>query len=105
MTGPSSYGPFEVEFTRAQLRRIQELSARAVALGIGGAFAADLRAISERMRVSPRDWGDPIYTHPALQLIVYRGLHDRIAVTYGVHDRLPLVFVRDVRPILDHPLA
>jgi hypothetical protein len=105
MTAPSSYGPFEVEFSRAQLRRIQELSSRAVALGIGREFAADLRVMTERMRVAPRDWGDPMYTHLALQLIVYRGLHARIAVTYGVHDRLPLVFVRDFRPILDHPLA
>jgi hypothetical protein len=105
VTPPSSWGPFDVEFSTNQQHELQRLDNKARATGYGRQFANELRAILEKLRQSPRDWGDPLFPLNALRLIVYRGIHARISVTYGVHDRLPIVFIRDFKPVLDHPLA
>lgn len=105
MIPPSSWGPFKVEFSGNQKEILRQLARRASEAGYAPQFASELNAIREKLERSPRDWGDPLFPLHALQLMVYRGVHARLAVTYGVHDRLPIVFIRDFKPILDHPLA
>jgi hypothetical protein len=105
MIPPSSWGPFKIDYSTNQAEFIQRLVNKALALGYGQQFATELRAITDKLERTPRDWGDPLFPLHALQLMVYRGIHARLAITYGVHDRLPIVFIRDFKPILDHPLA
>jgi hypothetical protein len=102
---PSSYGPFDIELSTAQREKIARLNRRAIGMGLGPAFVDDLRSIFERLQKSPREWGDPLFHFKELKMIMYRGIHAKISVTYGVHDRLPLVFVSRIDLILNHPLA
>lgn len=102
---PSSYGPFEIELSQVQREHIEDLIRKSIASGIGPAFRADLLHVFERLRESPREWGDPLLSLKKMKMIMYRGIHAKIAVTYGVHDRLPLVFVSTIDLILNHPLA
>jgi hypothetical protein len=102
---PSAYGPFEVSLTQIQRDHLKRLMRKARALGLGASFIADFRAIVEKLEKSPGEWGDPLHFLPTLQMSMYRGLHAKIVVTYGVHDRLPIVFVRQIDLVLDHPLA
>jgi hypothetical protein len=105
MIPPSSWGPFKVEFSGNQKELVRRLIGKAHVAGYSLQFASELKAIRKKLEHSPRDWGDPLFPLHALQMIVYRGIHERIPVTNGVHDRLPIVFIRDFEPILDHPLA
>jgi hypothetical protein len=102
---PSSYGPFDVFLTQNQREQLALWQRTAIPLGIGANFRADWSAIMEKLATSPREWGDPLYSLHHLQLLMYRGIHARIAVSYVVHDRLPTVFVSGIKPILNHPLA
>ncbi len=105
MNWPEPSGPFEVEFSATERARLRQLGERAVQLGIGPRFVEEVRVILEKLAFSPREWGDPLYPYRALRLTMFRGIHSHLAVTFAVHDRLPIVFVRDIKPILGHPLA
>jgi hypothetical protein len=102
---PSSYGPFQLELTANQRLRIRQLIDLARSAGIGPSFIADLTAIVANLIDRPRDWGDPLHGLRSLDLTMFRGIHAKIAVTFAVHDRLPIVFLREITPILDHPLG
>jgi hypothetical protein len=102
---PSSYGPFEVSLTQIQRDQVKRLQRKARELGLGESFIADFRAIVEKLEKSPREWGDPLHFLPTVQMSVYRGIYAKIAVAYGVHARLPIVFVRQIDLVLGHPLA
>jgi hypothetical protein len=102
---PSSYGPFQLELTANQRTRIRQLINQARSAGIGPSFIADLTAIVANLIDRPRDWGDPLHDLHSLDLTMFRGIHAKIAVTFAIHNRLPIVFLREIIPILDHPLA
>lgn len=74
-------------------------------LGIGAAFAATLGATFAALRTRPRTWGDPFLRLDRAELTVYHRVIDRMCVVYAVHDNDRDVFIRDIVPVLDHPLA
>lgn len=93
-----------IVMTRAgeQIRSLFEAADR---LGLRVDLAASLGEIDRKLQSEPRSWGDPVRTLPTLDLTLYRGLHAKIQVIYSVHQTQPVVFVRDVTPVLGHPLA
>jgi hypothetical protein len=70
--------------------------------GMGGDFLRALAKINARLRKAPREFGESLYRLPALKLVVYQAIIDRVVATYGVHDELPIVFVHVVN-LLSNP--
>ena len=93
-----------IVMTRAgdQVRLLFEAADR---LGIRADLKAALDDINRRLQADPREWGDPVQELATLDLTLYRGLHAKLQVIYAVHKAQPIVFVRDVEPILNHRLA
>src|SRR5262245_12413785 len=102
---PSSYGPFDVSLSQNLRDEIDGMRQAAESMGIGERFLVDLAEVIDFLERSPREWGDPLNNLPAMKLKMYRGIHAKLSVTYGVHERIPIVFVSKVKPILNHPLA
>ena len=76
---------------------IKELHQRMAHQGKGQRFLDSLRAIHNRLRQDPTNFGKPLYRLPALKLLVYHVVVSRIAVHYGVHEEKPLVFLKGVQ--------
>jgi len=85
-------------------RQLNELVARARTLGVSKRLAACLRIIQEELQSRPLEWGEPAFHIRSLGLISCVGFNDRIRVSYGVHEREPIVFVNIVEAQLGHPL-
>ena len=68
----------------------------AVASGRGWRFLSALVKINEQLRHQPVSFGDPLYRLPALRLQVFQCAIAPLVVQYGVHEELPLVFIRKV---------
>ncbi len=97
-------GPYRVSFQRAARERIQRCALAAIQLGIAGDYAAVLRTMLDRLAKSPLAWGDPRRRLKAAKLVVRVRLHERLLVEYAVHEEQRVVFVRDCKPVLGHPL-
>jgi hypothetical protein len=69
---------------------------QAVQAGRGQKYLASLRTIYDRLQNDPKNFGETLFRHPALKLIVLKAVVAPIAVIYGVHEDQPLVFVRTV---------
>jgi hypothetical protein len=65
--------------------------------GLGAAFLEKLRIVNDRLRNDPHGFGEALYRLPALKLQIYQGVVIPLVVTFGIHDELPLVFVRVVK--------
>jgi hypothetical protein len=78
---------------------LKQFHAELMPKGEGEDYLQVLARIDERLRSSPREFGEPVYRLPALSLQVYQAVLRPVAITYGVHDKLPIVFVR-VAPLL-----
>lgn len=65
----------------------------------GGEFIAALQLLNERLQIDPLSFGEPLYQLPNLKLLVCIQIVRPIAMDYGVHQELPLVFLKDVRLI------
>jgi hypothetical protein len=96
--------PYKVEFLRSTMTRIRQCSREVVRLGIGREYARTLKTILHKLSTTPSTWGDPLRHFKSAELLVYRRVLDRILVEYGVHDAQRIVFVKDCRPVLGHPL-
>ena len=70
---------------------------QAVQAGRGQQYLASLRAIYDRLQNDPKNFGETLFHHPALKLIVLKAVVAPIAVIYGVHEVQRLVFFRTVR--------
>lgn len=60
-------------------------------------FLAALRTIYERLQKDPMQFGEPLYTLPAMKLLVYQVVVGPVVVDYAVHQGKPLVFLRGVK--------
>lgn len=86
---------------KADLRRFhQELMLR----GKGTDFLVVMQQVHDRLRHDPRNFGEEQYRLPALKCLVYKGIIAPLAVSYGVHDELPIVFV-NIAKLLSPPEA
>lgn len=96
---------FEVSFVGQAALQTARLDQRAAAAGLAAEWAATVARIEARLRADPRGAGDPSEDFTVLRLVLYTAVIDRVRVQYAVHDIRPVVFVRDVKPVLDHPLG
>lgn len=78
----------------ARLKKLQE---EASDQGRGEQFLAAFRAIRERLRKDPQRLGDPTYSLPNLQMILYIVAVRPLVVHYAIHEQKPFVFVRSVQ--------
>lgn len=85
---------FKVEMSEKTRSRLKEQQRDASLAGKGDAFLAALRRVSERLQRDPTVFGEPLYRLPELKLVMYQGAVLPLLVNYGVHEELPLVFVR-----------
>ena len=73
--------------------------------GILPEWAQTIRLALERLEVHPNEAGDPLSRFRHLQLTNYRLMLKRVCIFYAVHDWEPLVIIKKIAPVLDHPLA
>jgi hypothetical protein len=97
MINPSGNGAsgYKVVESQAVLRQVRRLGAGLIGQAARRRYTAALRLIRQRLRTNPREFGE--YLHPlrSLQLDVYVGSIAPLAVRYGVHQQLKLVFVAE----------
>jgi hypothetical protein len=88
------------EALRAQLRAWGQ---EAVAQGEGQSFTAALRMIDGKMAQEPLTWGDPLYNHRRLGLVMYRAQSPPFQVHYAVDEANRIVYVRQINRVSDGP--
>ena len=96
MNTPSGNGAsgYKVTESQAVLRQVRRLGASLTGQ-TRRRYTAALRSIRQRLRTNPRGFGE--YLHPLrnLQLDIYVGSIAPLAIRYGVHQHLKLVFVAE----------
>ena len=95
---------YRISFLQPARERIKRCAQAATGLGIAQEYAATLRVILDRLAREPAEWGDPYKRLHAAKLLIYKRLYNGLYVEYAVHEEARVVFVRDCRPVLDHPL-
>ncbi len=96
--------PYKVELLKSVQAEIMRCLREAQRLGIAPEFIATIERIFERLSSAPHDWGEEFRHFRAAKLVLRKTIHDRILVVYAVHEELPVVFVKECRPVLGHPL-
>jgi hypothetical protein len=96
--------PYLVRFTPTGLDQSRTLLVRARKAGVWDRVSTAFREIERELVSRPSEWGDPVSHYQAAKIRMYRCLYDEIAVSYGVHDTFPVVWVTRVAAVLDHPL-
>src|SRR5262245_38170274 len=95
---------YQVVFPQLILARLKDLAVRATAQGIGPSFAADLRVIVDSLTKAPMSWGDPSHRLHQLGLLVCNRVFARLLVSYAIDEQRRIVYVRECRPLDNHPL-
>jgi hypothetical protein len=96
--------PYRVDLLYTARTRIKQYGAEAIRLGIAREYAATLRAIIENLARTPFSWGDPIRHYKGAKLHLYRRVFGQILTEYAVHEKERIVYIRDCKPVLGHPL-
>ena len=75
---------FSVGLVGQAVAQFERLTARAESLDLRDWLNAVYRQIIETLRASPREWGDPVWNRPGLQLVEYARVNfpDRLQVSY-----------------------
>jgi hypothetical protein len=89
--------PYKVTHSALTGQEIKRLHQRAAQEGRGKQFVSALRAIYERLKNDPVNFGEPIFRLPALKLIVYQAGVSPVMVDYAVHEERRLVILRVLR--------
>ncbi len=97
-------GPFKIELTPLARAQIQRCAQEAKDRGMGHELATALREIVENLSTTPTSWGDPQVHFRHAKLRLYQRIWKRILVIYAVHEEQPVVFVKECKPVLGHPL-
>jgi hypothetical protein len=82
------------KLTRDGLRRQRAELAKA---GKSTEFVSALRRAYERLQTAPLEFGEPLYRLPAMKLLVRQAMIGKLVIDYGIHEELPLVFIRSFR--------
>ena len=82
------------ELVRAQFKR---LKIEAIQQGQEGSFISAVRALHDRLQKDPTGFGQPLFSLPALDMVVYIATVYPLVVQYGVHGQKPLVVIRYAR--------
>ena len=85
---------YQVHMSQHDSALLKQRHREAAQAGRGKQFMAALRHIIERLKKDPLEFGEPLYSLPALRLLVRQGMVLPLLVDYAVHQDRPLVFVR-----------
>ena len=99
--GQADFKVVPVGTVKADLRRFHK---QMMEQGEGTAFLDVLKQIAARLQKDPHGFGETLYRLPAVKLMIHQGVLIPLAVTYGIHDDLPLVLIRVVK-LLSKPEA
>lgn len=91
---PHSY---VVHTSATLLSWIKQLHEQGASQGEGKRYIAALRTIYHRLQTEPDQFGEPLYHLPAIQLQIRQGVLAPLVVSYGVHEKKRLVFLRTVQ--------
>src|SRR5438105_3776821 len=87
---------FRVTYPSTTIELLLKWGELAEAAGRGDAFRRALRRVHYRLQYEADSWGG-VHDHLTdMALTLRRGREDMVIVYYGVHTRLPEVFVRTV---------
>jgi hypothetical protein len=99
MAAPAPNGPrYTVVYSELVQNALKDLADRARRQGVGVEFLAALRMMDARLRRDPEAFGEPNHNLPAARLRVFTRIVRPLVVTYSVHRRKPVVFVRSFKP-------
>jgi hypothetical protein len=98
-------GSFKVELLGPANLELSLAVARAKQLGIKNAFYALIREVYQHLVTHPVSWGDQTQTYHAAGLREYHRLHKKLSIRYAVDVSNHVVYIKQIRPVMDHPLA
>lgn len=101
---PDPAPPFEFDASGVLKERIRRMLLRAADIGLGEQISDAVAEILTNLIEKPREWGDPIANLRHAKFVVYHGRHENFLAVYGVHDRIPMVFLFDLIVLPDNPL-
>jgi hypothetical protein len=102
---PDPAPPYTVDLSGIARDEIRALLVRAAQLHLTNVVVPVLQDIGERLRMRPTKWGDPLYHLRHLKATAYRGVLQPLVEYYSLHDRIPIVTLWHVRPMVGQPLA
>jgi len=89
-------GPFEVHCSAKNQAIFRAIQRKASRKGLGEAVLSAIKRIWQRLTDDPIEFGEPMYTLPALHLDVRHGAIAPLMVYYGGHQQLPFVVIKGV---------
>jgi hypothetical protein len=104
MTTPTQ-GPWKVVLLLAAKQQMRESAARAATSEQRKEFRTAVADILSQLAVDPIAKGDPLRHYRAAGLLQLEWLRDQILTVYGVDEANKIVYVKECRPVLGHPLA
>ncbi len=90
---------FTVSYPETVRMALREIATRAAEQGRTDQVLAAVRAIDARLKQDPRSFGEPKYRYEELKLVLHVAIQAPLVVHFTVHDELPIVFVRSLRPL------
>ena len=92
--GKSGYEVHNSAIIAQEFRRLQRQATRQ---GRGEEFLRAARAIYNRLRQDPNEFGEPLYRLSALRMQVRCGVIRPLSVDFAVCEDRPLVFIKTLR--------
>ncbi|HVS36514.1 MAG TPA: hypothetical protein VMS17_13200 [Gemmataceae bacterium] len=96
--------PYKVELLQGAQAEVRRCLTEAQRLDILGDYVAAIRRIYDYLTTIPHTWGEEWRHYRGAKLVLRKMIHDRILVSFAAHEEKPVVFVRECRPVLGHPL-
>ena len=87
---------FQVHLSGVIEEGFRQLQRQAWKEGRGHSFIIAMRSITRRLKSDPKNFGEPLYHLPGLRLQIRHAAVGPVLNDYGVHDHLPLVFIKGV---------
>src|SRR5262249_47246174 len=98
-------GPYRLSLVPIVKEQMRASAARAKTPEVREQFLEALGARFARLAVDPGSAGDPIRNYEKAGIREYRWVQDRVLIGYGVDEENRIVYVKECRPVLNHPLA
>lgn len=89
--------PFQIAFSGLIAEAVRQLQERASLEGRGEEFLLTLRAVVDRLRHDPNDFGEPLYRLSVLRMQVRCAAIRPLSIDFAVCEDRPLVFIKAVR--------
>ncbi|MBM4070201.1 MAG: hypothetical protein FJ271_14795 [Planctomycetes bacterium] len=98
----SDVNAFQVVYSAALRNHIKELidQAKLKDMLLANNMLHALSILDGRMRREPFDLGEPRFSLPELHLKVRIAVETPLAISFAVHEQLPIVFVQAVRMLV-----